>query len=76
MMPLIIEMENPKTPTIGDMGFWVPRQCVNIWYAETEPLGPTNLFGRIVENLEGFAREAKKVWFKPRITIELSELEG
>ncbi|MEM3640849.1 MAG: DUF3830 family protein [Candidatus Bathyarchaeia archaeon] len=75
MMPLIIDMENPKFPTVGDIGYWCPRQCVNIWYDKTEPLGLTNLFAKIVENLDGFAKEAKKVWKNPGTRVKLYRLE-
>jgi hypothetical protein len=74
MMPLIIEMENPKIPTVGDIGYWCARQCVNMWYDKTEPLGSTNLFARIVENLDGFAREAEKVWKNPGMLVKLSKV--
>ena len=69
----IDEKENPKIPKVGDIGFWNVRQTICIWYDNMQPLGPTNLFARITDNLEGFQREAQKVWLKQgtRIRFEV-----
>jgi hypothetical protein len=75
MMPAIIEMENPVFPVPGDIGYWTTRQCVNIWYDEMEPLGKTNLFAKIVENLEGLKKEGMKIFKKPGSKIKISRVE-
>jgi hypothetical protein len=76
MMPAIIEsMENPVLPGKGDVGYWLARQCVNIWYDDTQPLGKTELFAKIVENLEGFQKEARKVFKNPGVKIKVEKVE-
>lgn len=74
MMPAMVDAENPTVPKVGDIGYWTVRQCVNIWYDTMTPLGPTNLFARIVENLEGFRTEAKKVWGSPGGTVRVERV--
>ncbi len=58
----IDQKENYEVPTVGDIGFWGIRQTVCIWYDSMEPLGPTVLFGKIVENLDGFREVARQAW--------------
>ena len=74
----IDEAENPKISEKGDIAFWNGRQTVCIFYDDMVPLGATPTFGRITRNLEGFQREAVKVWEEPGtiITFAASEEEG
>ena len=76
MMPAIVDMENPAFPVPGDIGYWCSRQCVNIWYDEMQPLAKTNLFAKIVENLEGLKKEAKRVFQRPGSKIKVTKVEG
>lgn len=65
MLPFTVGRENLQIPKIGDVGWWDKRVCVNIWYGDPGPigpLGPTALFGRVSDNLEGIARQAHKNW--------------
>jgi hypothetical protein len=76
MLPFMAEGENMVYPQTGDVGWWVKRQSVNIWYNDAGPLGPlgpTALFGRVTKNLEGIEREAKNIWAKPGAKIVLSK---
>lgn len=77
MLPLVIERENLKPVTVGDLGWWDVRSSVNLWFGDpgpAGPLGPTALFAKVTENLEGLAREAKKVWTKPGVRVKISQL--
>jgi hypothetical protein len=75
LMPAIVDMENPVIPVPGDVGYWCSRQCVNIWYDEMQPLGKTNLFAKIVENLGGLQKEAGKVFKNPGVRLRVSKAE-
>ena len=72
----IDEQENPRVSEKGDIAFWNARQTICIFYDDMQPLGPTPTFGRITGNLEGFQREAVKVWEKPGTIITLKKKEG
>jgi hypothetical protein len=69
----IDEQENPKVSEKGDLAFWNGRQTICIFYDDMVPLGATPTFGRITSNLEGFQREAARVWEKPGTMITLKE---
>ena len=69
----IDEQENPQISEKGDLAFWNARQTLCIFYDDMKPLGATPTFGRITGNLEGFQREAVKVWEKPGTIITLKE---
>jgi hypothetical protein len=68
----IDEPENPQFSQKGDLAFWNGRQTLCIFYDSMTPLGATPTFGRITGNLEGFQREAAKVWEKPGTKITLT----
>jgi hypothetical protein len=71
-VPFFIDKkENYRLPTIGDIGFWNIRQTICIWYDSMQPLGPTILFGKIVENLEGFKKEARQTWERQGTPIRI-----
>jgi hypothetical protein len=56
MLPFMADVENMQLPKVGDVGWWVKRSCVNLWYDDPEPLGslgPTLLFGQVTNNPEG-----------------------
>ena len=72
----IDEGENPKVSEKGDLAFWNARQTLCIFYDDMKPLGATPTFGRITGNLEGFQREAVKVWEKPGTIITLKRKEA
>lgn len=69
----IDEQENPKVSEKGDLAFWNGRQTVCIFYDDMVPLGATPTFGRITGNLQGFQREAARVWEKPGTMITLKK---
>lgn len=69
----IDEQENLKFSEKGDIAFWGARQTVCFFYDDMVPLGATPTFGRITGNLEGFQREAAKVWEKPGTLITLTK---
>jgi hypothetical protein len=72
-VPFFIDVEeNPKFSEKGDIAFWGARQTVCFFYDDMTPLGATPTFGRITGNLEGFQREAVKVWQAPGTTITLT----
>lgn len=68
----IDELENPKFSEKGDIAFWGARQTVCFFYDDMVPLGATPTFGRITRNLEGFQREAVKVWERPGMAITMT----
>ena len=68
----IDDQENLKISEKGDIAFWNGRQSVCIFYDDMVPLGATPTFGRITGNLEGFQREAARVWEKPGTRITFS----
>ncbi|UCC85790.1 MAG: DUF3830 family protein [Anaerolineales bacterium] len=70
------EQENPTVSQKGDIAFWNARQTICIFYDDMTPLGATPTFGRITGNLEGFQREAVKVWEKPGMIITLKRKEA
>lgn len=75
MLPFMAEGENMQWPKTGDVGWWVKRASINIWYDDAGPLGPlgpTALFGKVTKNLKGIEREGKKVWAKPGAKIVLT----
>lgn len=69
----IDEQENPKVSEKGDLAFWGARQTVCIFYDDMVPLGATPTFGRITGNLEGFQREAARVWERPGTPITFTK---
>ena len=78
MLPLVIERENLKPVTVGDVGWWDVRSAVNIWFDDPGPAGPlgnTALFAKITDNLEGLAREAMKIWIKPGVRVKMTRFE-
>ncbi|HDR15192.1 MAG TPA: DUF3830 family protein [Desulfobacteraceae bacterium] len=66
----IEEKENFQLPQAGDIGFWNVRQTICVWYDDMKPLGPTICFARIIDNLKGFQKEARKTWEKQGTKIE------
>lgn len=68
----IDEQENPRTSEKGDLAFWNSRQTLCIFYDDMVPLGATPTFGRITGNLDGFQKEAVKVWEKAGAPITLA----
>ena len=72
----IDEMENPKVSEKGDIAFWGARQTVCFFFDDMVPLGATPTFARITGNLEGFHREANKVWENPGTIITLKKREA
>ena len=72
----IDEMENPKFSEKGDIAFWGARQTVCFFFDDMVPLGATPTFARITGNLEGFQREANKVWENPGTIITLKKREA
>lgn len=55
--------ENMKIPEIGELGYWVARQTICIWFDKTVPLGPSNIFARILpEDIKRFAEVGRRVW--------------
>jgi hypothetical protein len=72
----IDEQENPRVSEKGDIAFWNARQTICIFYDDMTPLGATPTFARITGNLEGFQREAVKVWEKPGTVITLKRKEA
>lgn len=72
----IDEMENPKVSEKGDIAFWGARQTVCFFFDDMVPLGATPTFAQITGNLEGFQREANKVWENPGTIITLKKREA
>ena len=72
----IDEMENPRFSEKGDIAFWGARQTVCFFFDDMVPLGATPTFARITGNLEGFQREANKVWENPGTIITLKKREA
>jgi hypothetical protein len=70
----IDDQENLKISEKGDLAFWNGRQSVCIFYDDMVPLGATPTFGRITANLEGFQREAARVWEAPGTKITFARL--
>jgi hypothetical protein len=71
----IDEKENAVVPKPGDIGFWNVRQTFCIWYDKMEPLGPTNLFAQITDNLQGFQKEALNTWKKQGTKIRFEVID-
>lgn len=68
--------ENSKIPVPGDIAWWPTRNCINIWYGECIPLGETDIFAKIIDNLAGFGKEARKTWIEPGIHVKMWRMEG
>jgi hypothetical protein len=76
-VPFFIDQEeNERLEAPGDIGFWNAPQTICIFYDEPKgTLGPMGIWARIIENLEGFKREANKVFANQGTRIRF-ELEG
>jgi hypothetical protein len=78
-VPFFIDLdqeENERLVVPGDIGFWNVPQTICIFYDEPKGvLGPMGIWARIIENLEGFKREANKVFANQGTRIRF-ELEG
>ena len=76
-VPFFIDLEeNMVRPGAGDIGFWRLRPTVCMWYDDMEPLGPTNLFARVVpDDLARFQAMARRVWTNPGAEV-VFRLEG
>jgi len=63
--PLFVEPENevkPQDP--GNICLWQGRQIICIFYESVPGLGPTSLFAKVTENLEGLKAAGRRIWFK------------
>jgi hypothetical protein len=76
LVPFTIEeKENPKIPEPGDLGFWATRPQIDIWFDKTTPLGPTNHWATIVENLDGLARAGRLTWHRQGMRMHIDKAE-
>ena len=76
-LPFNAPLENIKTVIPGSLGWWPVRQNVNIWFDDpgpTGPMGPTALFGKIIDNIEGLSSVAIKTWQKPGVRIKFYKI--
>ncbi len=65
-VPFFIDLdENMVEPWAGSLGFWRLRPTICMWYDDMEPLGPTNHFAQVTDDLERFKVMAREVWTKP-----------
>jgi hypothetical protein len=70
------ERENESYETQpGDLGYFVQGPAICIYYGDLSVISPGNVFGRIVENLEGIQRVARSAWKESRIPIRLEKME-
>jgi hypothetical protein len=81
MAPMTMSAENIKEkPVPGDIGWWLSRSSINIWYDDLGPLGPlgpTNIyFARVTKNLEGAARVAARNWVRGGEKAVLKKLDS
>lgn len=76
-LPFNAPLENIQPSIPGSVGWWPVRQNVNIWFGDlgpTGPLGPTALFGQIVDNIEGLFSVAVKTWRKPGTRVKFYKI--
>jgi hypothetical protein len=76
-LPFNAPLENIQPSVPGSVGWWPVRQNVNIWFGDlgpTGPLGPTALFGQIVDNIEGLFSIAVKTWRKPGTRVKFYKI--
>ena len=65
-VPFFIDLEeNMVIPWAGSFGFWRLRPTICMWYDDMTPLGPTNHFAQVTDDLERFQTMARKVWSEP-----------
>ena len=75
-VPFFIDaMENQKPPVPGDIAFWNGNQTICFFYDDLVPMGAICVWARIIENLEGFVKEADKALANQgaRIKLELED---
>jgi hypothetical protein len=69
--PFFIDLnENMVIPWAGSIGFWRFRPTICMWYDHMKPLGPTNHFAQITDDLERFQAMAREVWFEPGALVK------
>ena len=71
----IDEQENYRLVEPGEIAFLNALQTICFFYGDREPLAPICVWARLTENLEGFEKEADKVFANQglRIKMELEE---
>lgn len=76
-LPFNAPRENMQKVVPGTLGWWDNRQNVNIWFGDPGPNGPLGLtaaFGKVIDNIEGLAREGLKVWAKAGTRVKFYRL--
>lgn len=59
----------------GEVGFFPFSPSIVCWYDDVEVITPSNVFGRISENLEGIQKNARRTWFENEIPMKLEKHE-
>ena len=60
----------------GDLGYFVESPAICIYYGSLRVISPGNVFGRVVENLEGIQRMSRRCWKESGVRVRLEKLEG
>jgi hypothetical protein len=73
-VPFFSDMENPATrQDQGNVCLNDPSQTMCVFYDSVPGMGPCTLFAKIVGNLEGIQKEARKAWKKGGALVEIYE---
>lgn len=73
---LMWERENEGHETEpGDLGYFVTGPAICLYYGDQNVISPGNVFGRVVENLEGIQQAARATWKQSGVTVRLERVE-
>ena len=75
-VPFFVDLEeNMVAPWAGSIGFWRLRPTICMWYDDMQPLGLTNHFAQVTDDLKRFQAMSREVWRKPGglVTFDLED---
>lgn len=76
--PLVFEQTENQADHVeaGEVGYFPQLPALVCWYEETDLLAPSNIFGKITQNLSGIQREAPRTWYERDVPMEIREIES
>jgi hypothetical protein len=73
---LMWEKENQSYETKpGDLGYFVQGPAICLYYGDLSVISPGNVFARVVENLKGIQKMARRVWKEAGLPMRLERME-
>jgi len=73
-VPFFSDLENPATrQDPGNVCLNDPSQTMCVFSDAVPGMGPCTLFGKIISNLEGIAKEGRKAWGQGGAPVEMYE---